>query len=161
MSKSLKRVLRSLNEAGLDISPLETGHETRTAAQAATAVGCEIDQIAKSIVFHGTRSDKVHLFVTAGGNRVDHARAQSVAGEPLETARADFIRARTGFVIGGVSPVGHLTPGPVYLDPRLAEFTTIWAAAGTPRHVFPVAPAELVRISGAQVVDFTSRDQKM
>jgi prolyl-tRNA editing enzyme YbaK/EbsC (Cys-tRNA(Pro) deacylase) len=157
MSKSLKRVIRSLQEAGLEISPVETGAETRTAAQAADAVGCGIDQIAKSIVFRGAESGAVHLFVTAGGNRVDPDRAAQVAGEPLEAADAAFVRARTGFVIGGVSPVGHLTPGPVYFDPRLTDFTEIWAAAGTPRHVFPIDPARLIEISGAQLSDFTSK----
>jgi len=159
MSKSLKRVVQSLRQAGLEIEPVETGAETRTAAQAAAAVGCTLDQIAKSIVFRGAESGAVHLFVTAGGNRVDPARAAQVAREPLETADAAFVRARTGFVIGGVSPVGHLAPGPVYFDPRLTEFEEIWAAAGTPRHVFPIDPARLIQISGAQVADFTEKSK--
>lgn len=157
MSKSLGRVIRCLREAGLEIDPVETGAETRTAAQAAAAVGCLLDQIAKSIVFRGAESSAVHLFVTAGGNRVDPIRAREVAGETLETADAAFVRARTGFVIGGVSPVGHLTPGPVYFDPRLTEFAEIWAAAGTPRHVFRIEPKRLIQISGAQVSEFTSK----
>lgn len=157
MSKSLGRVIRCLREAGLEIDPVETGAETRTAAQAAAAVGCLLDQIAKSIVFRGAESGAVHLFVTAGGNRVDPDRAREVAGETLETADAAFVRARTGFVIGGVSPVGHLTPGPVYFDPRLTEFAEIWAAAGTPRHVFRIEPKRLIQISDAQVSEFTSK----
>ena len=159
MSKSLKRVTQCLREAGLDIEPVETGAETRTAAQAAAAVGCALDQIAKSIVFRGRESGEAHLFITAGGNRVDPDLAAQVAGEPLEAADAAFVRARTGFVIGGVSPVGHLTQGPVYLDPRLTEFAEIWAAAGTPRHVFPIDPARLIEISGAQLSDFTSKPE--
>ncbi|MBM1219148.1 YbaK/EbsC family protein [Ponticoccus sp. SC2-23] len=157
MSKSLKRVITALRGAGLEIEPVETGDETRTAAQAAAAVGCLLDQIAKSIIFRGADSGAVHLFVTAGGNRVDPGLAQQVAGEALDAADAAFVRARTGFVIGGVSPVGHLTPGPVYFDPRLTEFAEIWAAAGTPRHVFRIAPTRLIEISGAQVSDFTTK----
>lgn len=159
MSKSLNRVRQSLKEAGLEIEPVSTAAETRTAAQAAEAVGCALDQIAKSIVFRGRTSDEVHLFVTAGGNRVDPARAAEVAGEPLDAADAAFVRARTGFVIGGVSPVGHLTPGPVYFDRKLLDFDEIWAAAGTPRHVFPIAPRKLVEISNAEVSDFSSKSK--
>lgn len=159
MSKSLRRVIQSLRDAGLDIVPVETGAETRTAAQAAEAVGCTLDQIAKSIVFRGARSGAVHLFVTAGGNRVDPERAAVVAGEPLETADAAYVRARTGFVIGGVSPVGHLRPGPVHMDPRLMDFAQIWAAAGTPRHVFAIEPRRLAKISGAQISDFVMKQK--
>ena len=96
------------------------------------------------------------LFLTAGGNRVDAAKAAQVAGEPLGKADAALVRAQTGFAIGGVSPVGHLSPIRAWLDPRLAEFELIWAAAGTPHHVFPISPADLERITGAQPADFTS-----
>lgn len=154
MSKSLKRVRRALEEAGIVTEPVEMAAETRTAQQAADAVGCRLDQIAKSIVFRGAESGRVRLFITAGGNRVDPERAASVAGEPLDAADAGFVRQMTGFVIGGVSPMGHLTPPSGYFDPRLLDFGEIWAAAGTPRHVFPIAPADLLKVSGAQLADF-------
>jgi prolyl-tRNA editing enzyme YbaK/EbsC (Cys-tRNA(Pro) deacylase) len=155
MSKSLKRVRAALQNAGLDPEIRETAL-ARTAADAADAVGCALDQIAKSIIFAGHVSGDAILFLTAGGNRVDASKAAAVAGEPLDKADATLIRAQTGFAIGGVAPVGHLSPIRAFLDPRLTEFDVIWAAAGTPHHVFPISPADLLRISGAQVADFKS-----
>ena len=156
MSKSLKRVIAALRAAGCDAAPVEMAETTRTAAEAAAAVGCTLDQIAKSIIFRGEASGAAILFVTAGGNRVDPARAAHVAGEPLGVADAALVRAQTGFAIGGVAPVGHLNPVRAFWDPRLSDFDTIWAAAGTPRHVFPIAPATLLAMSGAVPADFTT-----
>lgn len=153
-SKSLKRVEAALEAAGIDPRVRRT-ELARTAADAARAVGCEVDQIAKSIIFRGETSGKAILFLTAGGNRVDGDRAAALAGEPLGKADAALVRAQTGFAIGGVAPVGHLAPIRAFLDPRLAEFQEIWAAAGTPHHVFPIRPADLLRITGAQMADFT------
>ncbi len=154
MSKSLKRVEAALVEAGLTPDIREMQASTRTAADAAAAVGCGVDQIVKSIIFRGEVTGHVVLFLTAGGNRVDDAKASAVAGQPLGKADADLIRAETGFAIGGVSPVGHLAPVTAYLDPRVLGFDTVWAAAGTPRHVFAIAPADLLRLTGARVADF-------
>ncbi|MBT9382395.1 YbaK/EbsC family protein [Pseudooceanicola sp. CBS1P-1] len=154
MSKSLKRVARALQDAGIATELEEVG-EARTAQQAADLVGCEIDQIAKSIIFRGETSGEAILFITAGGNRVDDAKASDLAGEALGKADAALIRAQTGFAIGGVSPVGHLNPIRAFLDPRLLDFPRIWAAGGTPRHLFGMDPTELPRITGAQAVDFT------
>ncbi|PJI92112.1 prolyl-tRNA editing enzyme YbaK/EbsC (Cys-tRNA(Pro) deacylase) [Yoonia maricola] len=155
MSKSLKRVIAALADNGLDITPLELGPETRTAQQAADAAGCALDQIAKSVIFAGQISGSSILFITAGGNQVDTDKASAVAGEPLGKADAALIRAQTGFAIGGVAPVGHLNPIQAFFDPRLAEFPVIYAAAGTPRHIFPIDPITLKEISGAQPADFT------
>ncbi len=130
--------------------------ETRTAQQAADAVGCALDQIAKSIVFRAETSAEAVLFLTAGGNQVDAAAASGLAGEPLGKADAALIRAQTGFAIGGVAPVGHLSPIRAWLDPRLLEFDTVWAAGGTPRHVFPIAPQDLLRLTGATEANFTA-----
>ena len=154
MSKSLKRVARVLLDANINTTPVEMHGETRTAQQAADAVGCAIDQIAKSIVFQGAKG--CVLFVTAGGNQVDASKAALVAGQDLGRADAATVRAQTGFAIGGVSPIGHLNPTPIYFDPRLNAFEQIWAAAGTPRHVFPIAPAQLLRLTGAIEADFTN-----
>lgn len=156
MSKSLARVMTALADAGLDITPLELGPETRTAQQAADAAGCALDQIAKSVIFAGAQSGKAILFVTAGGNQVDGAKASALAGEPLGKADATLIRAQTGFAIGGVAPVGHLSPIRGFFDRRLLDFMTIYAAAGTPRHIFPINPHRLLEISGAELSDFTS-----
>ncbi|KGJ02581.1 Cys-tRNA(Pro) deacylase, prolyl-tRNA editing enzyme YbaK/EbsC [Paracoccus halophilus] len=154
MSKSLRRVQRALEEAGLQVEIRETDDSARTAAGAAAAVGCQIDQIAKSIIFRGAESGHVVLFLTAGGNRVDTEKATAVAGQNLGKADADLIRAETGFAIGGVAPVGHLRRIEAFLDPRLLEFDRVWAAAGTPRHVFAIAPVDLMRVTGAEQADF-------
>ncbi len=155
MSKSLKRVALALQDAGLDIVPQDIG-PARTAIDAAASAGCHVDQIAKSIIFCGETSGVAILFITAGGNQVDAEKAGIVAGEPLGKADAALIRSQTGFAIGGVSPVGHLTPTRAYWDPKLSTFDKVFAAAGTPRHVFGIAPDTLMRISGATAADFTS-----
>ncbi|GAW35050.1 cys-tRNA(Pro)/Cys-tRNA(Cys) deacylase YbaK [Roseovarius sp. A-2] len=155
MSKSLARVTRALQEAGLAITPAEIGNAT-TAQMAADLVGCDIAQIAKSIMFRGHDSGTAILFVTSGANQVDDARASVVAGEALGKADAALIRAQTGFAIGGVSPVGHLTRPRAFFDPHLLIFAEVWAAAGTPRHLFGIAPRQLMRIAGAQEADFTA-----
>ncbi|MFT3689604.1 YbaK/EbsC family protein [Paenirhodobacter sp.] len=154
MSKSLKRVEAALRAAGTEPDIREVG-QARTAAEAAEAAGVSIDQIVKSIIFRGESSGHVVLFLTAGGNRVSAQKASAAAGQPLGKADADLIRAETGFAIGGVSPVGHLTPVQTFWDPRLDDFGEIWAAAGTPRHIFRTTPAELRRITGAVPADFT------
>ncbi len=156
MSKSLARVTAALQTAGLTITPLEMPSETRTAQQAATAAGVALDQIVKSILFAGANSGRLFLFLTAGGNQVDPTRAATLAGEALARAEIDAVRRITGFAIGGVAPVGHLTPLPTWLDPRLMDFPLLWAAAGTPRHIFPITPADLHRLTGATLALFTA-----
>lgn len=156
MSKSLKRVRDALETAGIDVDICEMNQGTRTAEDAARAVGCDVDQIAKSIIFRGEQTGHVVLFLTAGGNRVDADKATAIAGQPLGKADADLIRAETGFAIGGVSPVGHLTRIQAWIDPRLSDFAEVWAAAGTPRHVFAISPADLIRVTGAIAADFTA-----
>lgn len=155
MSKSLARVEAALEAAGEPVEVLEMGESTRTAAEAAAAAGCELDQIAKSIIFRGEDSGHVVLFLTAGGNRVDPEKAAAVAGQPLGKADAALIRAETGFAIGGVAPVGHLKPVAAFFDPRLSEFDKVWAAAGTPRHIFAIAPGRLLALTGAAATEFT------
>ncbi len=155
MSKSLARVTSALSALGIETDVMEMPGETRTAQDAAREAGCAVDQIAKSIVFRGEGSDCVVLFITAGGNQVDAEKAGAVAGEPLGRADAAFVRDRTGFAIGGVAPVGHLTPSRIFFDPRLLDFDVVYAAAGTPRHIFPVAPAVLLTATGGHEADFT------
>ena len=154
MSKSLKRVRAALEEAGLEPEIRETPL-ARTAQDAADALGCIVDQIAKSIVFADNAGAAV-LFLTAGGNQVDPARAAEVAGSPLGKADAALIRAQTGFAIGGVSPIGHVNDIQAFFDPRLLDFDIVWAAAGTPHHVFSAQPDKLLRICGAREATFTA-----
>ena len=155
MSKSLHRITAALAEAGVDAEVLEMPGETRTAADAARESGCEIDQIAKSIIFRGETSDATMLFITAGGNRVDPGQASALAGEALGRADAGFVRDRTGFAIGGVAPIAHRVPPRAFFDPRLYDFDSLYAAAGTPRHIFRIAPGDLLLLSGAEIARFT------
>jgi len=155
MSKSLKRVKAALRDAGLNIEPMEMPNETRTAQQAADAAGCALDQIAKSVILQDGETGTCYLFLTAGGNQVDAVRASDTAGTQLSKADAAAIRAHTGFAIGGVSPLGHLNPITAYMDPRLMDFDVIYAAAGTPRHIFPINPSKLADIIDAEVRVFT------
>ncbi|PIV76647.1 MAG: aminoacyl-tRNA deacylase [Rhodobacteraceae bacterium CG17_big_fil_post_rev_8_21_14_2_50_65_11] len=155
MSKSLKRVTRALREAGIAAEVLEMDGSTRTAAEAAAQAGCAIDQICKSVIFCGEDSGVARLFLTAGGNRVCAETASTLAGERLGKADAALIRAQTGFAIGGVAPVGHLSPIRAWFDPRLMDFEVVYAAAGTPRHIVPIPPGEILRLTGAEKADFT------
>lgn len=155
MSKSLKRVRAALESAGVPVDVRETAL-ARTAQDAANALGCTVDQIAKSIVLQNMDTNEAVLFITAGGNQVDLERAAALADAPLGKADAALIRAQTGFAIGGVSPVGHLTPCRAWFDRTLLDFDQIWAAAGTPHHVFGLSPQEILDLSGAQLADFKS-----
>jgi prolyl-tRNA editing enzyme YbaK/EbsC (Cys-tRNA(Pro) deacylase) len=146
---SVERVRAALVAAGHPdtISEFPTG--TRTAADAAAAVGCAVAQIAKSIVFRcGMRAVVV---ITSGANRVDQTRVETALGVKLGRADADWVRQVTGFAIGSVAPVGHASPPMLLLDEDLTELDPIWAAAGSPRHVFQTSAAELVRITEAKV----------
>lgn len=153
MSKSLKRVKTALESHGLVPNILEVG-QARTAAEAAASVGCELDQIAKSIIFQAEDTGLPVLFLTAGGNKVDIKKASEVAGTALGKSDAQVIRSHTGFAIGGVAPIGHLSPIRAWMDPRLLDFSEVWGAAGTPRHVFNISPTVLHEISGAKITDF-------
>jgi prolyl-tRNA editing enzyme YbaK/EbsC (Cys-tRNA(Pro) deacylase) len=121
---------------------------TRTAADAAAAVGCTVAQIAKSIVFRA--GERAAVIVASGANRVDPARAGTALGVTLARADADWVRLATGFAIGGVAPVGHLAPALILLDEDLLTLDPIWAAAGSPRHVFRTTAADLLRMTGAK-----------
>ncbi|MBO9402024.1 YbaK/EbsC family protein [Shimia sp. R9_3] len=155
MSKSLKRVRAALEAAGAAIDIRET-EGARTAEMAAAAVGCHVDQIAKSIVFQLQDSGDVVLFLTAGGRQVDLEAAAALAGGPLARAAAAVVRSQTGFAIGGVSPLGHLSPIRSFMDAHLMGFAEIWAAAGTPNHVFCLAPQVLQELTGAEISAFSS-----
>ena len=153
MSRSLDRVREALEAAGLGARIVEMPEGTRSAEEAARAVGCELDRIAKSVILRGERSGQAVLFVAAGGRRVDLDAAAAALGEPLARADAAFVRERTGFAIGGVAPVAHRHPPRAVWDERLDAFATVWAAAGTPRHVFEIAPDALRALAGAVALD--------
>lgn len=152
LSPSAQRVQDALTEAGFALTVLELEQSTRTSADAAAAVGCTVGQIVKSIVFRAADSGRVVLVLTSGANRVSERAIAERLGEPLAKADADFVRARTGFVIGGVAPVGHREPPVTYIDEDLLQYDEIWAAAGTPSAVFRLTPDELARMSGGVVM---------
>jgi prolyl-tRNA editing enzyme YbaK/EbsC (Cys-tRNA(Pro) deacylase) len=148
---STERVRAALRDQGIDREIVTFEAPTRTAADAATALDCDIGQIVKSLVFRGETSDRPVLVVASGAGRVDEAMVADAIGEPIGTADAAFVRGRTGFAIGGVAPLGHLEPPIVVVDEDLLRLDVLWAAAGAPNAVFTLGPDELVRISGGQV----------
>lgn len=121
-----------------------------TAQMAADALGVSVGQIVKSLCFKGATSGKPYLLLVSGANRVHENRAGRLIGEKLERADADFVKQATGFSIGGVSPFGHTAPLAIYLDEDLFLYESLWAAAGNPRSVFPITPADLERTTGAR-----------
>ncbi|HET7011416.1 MAG TPA: YbaK/EbsC family protein [Anaerolineales bacterium] len=152
LSAPAQRVEAALRAKGFQGSILELQESTRSAADAARAVGCGVARIAKSLVFRTLRGAPI-LVLTSGAHRVDEAVLREKVGEPIERADADFVRRETGFAIGGVPPVGHPAPIRTLIDRELMTHSTIWAAAGTPNAVFEVAPQDLLRYAGAEVVD--------
>jgi prolyl-tRNA editing enzyme YbaK/EbsC (Cys-tRNA(Pro) deacylase) len=149
---SVLKVQKALQFLGFDCTIIEFQESTRTSADAAARVDCQIGQIVKSLIFRGQASGKPVLVLTSGANRVDENRISQYAGEFIGRADAEFVRATTGFVIGGVPPVGHDQPLETYLDEDLLQYTKIWAAAGTPNAVFELTPVALEKMTGAKVV---------
>ncbi len=150
---SVQRVRDALAAEGLASEVKELAASTRTAQEAAAAVGCGVAQIVKSLVFRGTSSGRAVLALVSGSNRASEALLSEVAGEPVARADADFVRERTGFAIGGVPPLGHLEAVTVVIDRDLMAFPVVWAAAGSPNAVFAVAPTDLQRVTGGRVAD--------
>jgi prolyl-tRNA editing enzyme YbaK/EbsC (Cys-tRNA(Pro) deacylase) len=136
-------------DSGIAVKEFPQG--TRTAPDAAHAVGCELGQIVKSLVFIAAGRPVVAL--VSGANRLDERRLAAVAGDPVSKADAETARAATGYSIGGVPPFGHATAVPVFMDRDLLGYEVVWAAAGRPDSVFEIEPGRLLELSGAQVVD--------
>ncbi len=155
LSASAQRFQEALKGLGFSLQVVELPDSTRTAVEAAQAVGCQLGQIVKSLVFRAKRSERPVLVIASGPNRVNEKVIEALIGEPLGKADADFVRQRTGFVIGGVPPVGHTEALQTFIDQDLLAFDEIWAAAGTPNAVFRLTPQELVRMIGGQVIKIT------
>ena len=151
LSASAQKVQAALAARGFTLQVVELPRSTRTSAEAAAAVGCSVGQIAKSLVFRAAKSNRPVLVLASGANRVSESAVAALVGEPLAKADADYVRARTGFVIGGVPPVGHAEPIVTFVDEDLLQYTDIWAAAGTPNAVFRLTPEELVRLTEGKV----------
>lgn len=150
-NNSVDRVRAALMTEGHEDTIAEFPDGTRTAADAAAAVGCTVAQIAKSIVLR--TGDQVVLVIASGANRVDVEKVASLLGSSVKNADARWVRDVTGFAIGGVAPVGHLMPPRVLIDEDLMALDPVWAAAGSPRHAFRTTARDLARITGGQVAD--------
>ncbi|MCY4454150.1 MAG: YbaK/EbsC family protein [Immundisolibacterales bacterium] len=149
--KGPERVRGALEALALDCEVLTLPGSTRTAEEAAAAVGCSVGEIAKSLVFRG--GERAVVAIMSGDNRLDTGKLAEALGHKVSRADADFVRAATGFAIGGVPPLGHATPAPVFMDADLFRFDRIWAAAGSPFSVFAIEPARLRDAGGAAVTD--------
>lgn len=151
LKPSAQRVQDALVAQGFTNIVIELADSTRSAVEAAAAVGCQVGQIAKSLVFKGIPSNRAILVIACGINRVHEKRLGQQLGEKLEKPDADFVRAQTGFAIGGVPPLGHSQSLTTVIDEDLLQFEVIWAAAGHPNAVFCLTPDELVRMTGGIV----------
>ena len=148
---SVERVRAALLAASHDDTIAVFPDGTRTAQDAANAVGCTVAQIAKSIVLRA--GEQVVLVITSGANRVDTAKIAALLGHPVKPADGRWVRDVTGFAIGGVAPVGHQSPPRIFIDQDLMALDVVWAAAGSPRHVFRTTGADIARMTGGTVAD--------
>jgi len=151
LSEKSQLVQQVLEQHNLSLEVIELDASTRTAQEAANAVGCEIGQICKSLVFRS--GDTPLLFLVSGNNRLDTAKVSTALGFPLEKANASFTKEKTGFTIGGIPPVAHITPIATYIDRMLLDYPIIWAAAGTPHSVFKLESHLLLPLTGGTVID--------
>lgn len=152
LSRSAARVQAALEAAGVPMRVVELPDSTRTAADAASAIGCDVAQIAKSLVFRGAESGDAYLIIASGVNRVDEKRLAVITGEAIVKASAEFVKQRTGYAIGGVPPVALATTVRTFIDEGLMRFDSIWAAAGTPNAVFELSPNDLPKLTGGRVL---------
>jgi prolyl-tRNA editing enzyme YbaK/EbsC (Cys-tRNA(Pro) deacylase) len=157
---SARRVRQALMAAGISARVLQLPQSARTASDAAAAIGCRIEQIAKSLVFRRADSNRPVLIIACGANRVDERLASSYLNAAIAKADADFVRSTTGFAIGGVPPLGHDLPLETLIDQDLLQFDIIWAAAGTPHTVFSVNARQLVRATGGRVLPIAASRQR-
>jgi prolyl-tRNA editing enzyme YbaK/EbsC (Cys-tRNA(Pro) deacylase) len=152
-SPSVQRVVAALRAVGIDSPIVELPGAAHTAKLAAQFLGCELGQIANSLVFRGASTNTPILVMSSGAKRVDTAKLAAVSGEEIGKADAEFVRATTGLAIGGVAPVGHTGTLRTFVERSLAQWPEIWAAAGHPNTVFRLTYADLVRITGGREVD--------
>ena len=152
LSTSAQRVQDALDAAGVTTRIVEYDVPARTSAEAAAVLGCTVGQIAKSLVFKSASGTPV-LVIASGAHRVDESKVATLAGEAIGKADADFVRASTGYAIGGIPPLAHATRARTFIDRNLLAYETVYAAGGTPHAMFPIAPAELVRVAQGTVAD--------
>jgi Cys-tRNA(Pro) deacylase len=152
LSATAQRVQDALDAAGIDTRIIEYDVPARTSAEAAAVLGCTVAQIAKSLVFR-TQSGTPVLVIASGANRVDEKKVAALAGEPIGKADAAFVREATGYAIGGIPPLAHAKLLRAFVDRNLLSYDTVYAAGGTPHAMFPIEPADLVRVAKAEVAE--------
>ncbi|WML34153.1 YbaK/EbsC family protein [Clostridium sp. OS1-26] len=152
LSKSAEKVQNILNQFGFELNVVELSESTRTAQEAADTIGCQVSQIAKSLIFKCKNSQKPLLIIASGTNRVNEKVIKQYIGEKLEKADADFVLEHTGFAIGGIPPIGHKNSITTLIDEDLMQYEEIWAAAGTPHAVFKLNPKILTEITKGNTV---------
>jgi prolyl-tRNA editing enzyme YbaK/EbsC (Cys-tRNA(Pro) deacylase) len=150
-----ERVEAALRARGFSHGIVELDVPVRSAPEAAAAVGCDVGCIVKSLVFRKVTSRAPLLLLVSGANRVDERKVAAIVGEPIERPDADFVRATTGFAIGGIPPLGHREPLETLIDEDLLKLDALWAAAGHPNSLFRLVPDELVKMTGGRVVPMT------
>ncbi len=150
-SVSVQRVRDALAAAMVETEVQELAASTRTAREAADAVGCDVGQIVKSLILKGEASGELYLVLTSGRNRVCVETVATLAGEQVGMADAASVREKTGFAIGGVPPLGHREPVTAFVDEDLLGHGVVWAAAGSPNALFRLTPSELLRVTGGTV----------
>ncbi len=155
LKQSARAVQDALAAAGLACEVVELPASTRTAKEAADAIGCRVAQIAKSIVFKAASSERAVLVIASGANRINESSVATHLGETLEQATPEFVRKTTGYAIGGVPPCGHATSIAIFVDRALLELDDLWAAAGTPNAVFRLHPEQLVSLTRGTIIDVT------
>ena len=153
---SAQAVQQALKSKGIDARIVVLPQSARTAKDAAAAVGCQVDQIAKSLIFRRTDTNQPVLVIVSGSNRVDEQLVSAYLNAEIVKADADFVRSSTGFAIGGIPPLGHRNPIQTLVDQSLFQHDLVWAAAGTPNAVFSLNPHRLVEITNGQVVAVSS-----
>lgn len=153
LDPAIERVRTALGEQGVEVRIQTLTANTRTAAEAAAALDCQVAQIAKTIIFEAVSSGAVIMVIASGANRICEVHLFDEVGEEIRKASAKFVLSKTGFVIGGVAPIGSINPTTTYFDSYLLQFDIVWAAAGTGKSVFSVSPQELLRITGAKVLN--------
>ncbi|WP_320007232.1 YbaK/EbsC family protein [Maridesulfovibrio sp.] len=153
LSNSSQRVQEYLAKSGKDFKVKEFSSSTRTAADAADSIGCEVGQIAKSLVFQDKKTEELVLVIASGSNRVDTKKISKSIGMKLKQAKADLVKLKTGFAIGGIPPVAHAEQLQTILDEDLQQYVEIWAAAGTPHSVFQLTPASLAELTNGNWLD--------
>ncbi len=157
LKHSAQRVQEALKQFGMELKVVEFAESTRTSQEAANAIGCELGQIAKTLIFKGKQSQRPLCVIASGKNHVNEKKIALLIGEAIERPDAEFVELHTGYAIGGVSPVGFSFDIQAFIDQDLMTYAEIWAAAGTPHAVFKLTPQDLLTITNGRIVD-TKKD---